>query len=119
MSRAKSGLVSKRRREKILKLAKGYRGRAKNCRRVAVEKVMKALSYAYRDRRQRKRQMKSIWIMRINAGARECGIKYSDLVCYLRKMAITINRKILADLAVNNFSVFSNLANQAKLSIGT
>jgi large subunit ribosomal protein L20 len=114
MSRAKSGKISKNRHKKILKLAKGYRGRAKNCFRVAIEKVEKALVYAYRDRRNRKRDFRGLWIQRINAAAREHGMVYSQLVGALKKIKVDVNRKMLAELAVNNPQAFTSIVEQAK-----
>ncbi len=114
MSRAKSGKISKNRHKKILKLAKGYRGRAKNCFRIAIEKVEKALQYAYRDRRNRKRDFRGLWIQRINAAARIHGMVYSQLVGGLKKAAIDIDRKMLSELAVNNPEAFAQIVEQAK-----
>lgn len=114
MTRAKSGLVSKNRHKKILKMAKGYRGRAKNCFSVAIEKVEKALQYAYRDRRARKRDFRGLWIQRINAAAREHGIVYSTFMGGLKKAGIEIDRKMLAELAVNNSKEFAHIVEQVK-----
>ncbi|WPY00402.1 50S ribosomal protein L20 [Candidatus Trichorickettsia mobilis] len=114
MSRAKSGKISKNRHKKILKLAKGYRGRAKNCFRIAIEKVEKALQYAYRDRRNRKRDFRGLWIQRINAAARIHGMVYSQLVGGLKKAAVDIDRKMLSELAVNNPEAFAQIVEQAK-----
>lgn len=114
MSRAKSGTISKNRHKKILKLAKGYRGRANNCFSIAIEKVEKALRYAYRDRRNRKRDLRGLWIQRINAAARIHGIVYSQLIGALNKAAIAVDRKMLAELAVNNPDAFSAIVEQTK-----
>ena len=108
MSRAKSGIVSKNRHKKILKLAKGYRGRSKNCFSIAIQKVEKALRYAYRDRRNRKRDFRGLWIQRINAAVRDHGMIYSQFMGGLKKAAIEIDRKMLAELAVNNPTSFAN-----------
>jgi large subunit ribosomal protein L20 len=116
MSRAKSGIVSKNRHKKILKLAKGYRGRAKNCFSIAIEKVEKALRYAYRDRRNRKRDFRGLWIQRINAAVREHGMIYSQFMGGLKKAEIEIDRKMLAELAVNNPTSFANIVEQVKAS---
>lgn len=113
MARAKSGLVSKKRHKKILKMAKGYRGRAKSCFRIAIEKVEKGLQYAYRDRRNRKRDFRALWIQRINAAARLSGLTYSQLIGGLNKASIEIDRKMLAELAVNNPESFAEIAKQA------
>ena len=100
MPRVKRGVVARARHKKIIKAAKGFRGRRKNVYRVAKQAVMKAGQYAYRDRRQRKRQFRALWIARINAGARECGLTYSRFMNGLKKSAVEVDRKVLADLAV-------------------
>ena len=100
MPRVKRGVTARARHKKILALAKGYRGRRKNVYRIAKQAVMKAGQYAYRDRRQKKRQFRQLWIARINAAARECGISYSKFMNGLKKAAVEIDRKVLADLAV-------------------
>jgi large subunit ribosomal protein L20 len=112
MSRAKSGIVNKKRHKKILKLAKGYRGRGSTCFRVAVEKVEKALSYAYRDRKARKRDFRALWIQRINAAVRAHGISYSVFIDKLNKANIEINRKMLSEMAARNIEDFNNLVKQ-------
>ncbi|HJD64742.1 MAG TPA: 50S ribosomal protein L20 [Rickettsia endosymbiont of Diachasma alloeum] len=117
MTRAKSGKISKNRHKKILKLAKGYRGRASTCFRVAIEKVEKGLQYAYRDRRNRKRDFRGLWIQRINAAVREHGLVYSQFMGALKKAEIDIDRKILAELAVNNNEGFASIVEQAKAHI--
>lgn len=114
MSRVKSGKVSKNRHKKILKLAKGYRGRSNNCFRVAIEKVEKALQYAYRDRRNRKRDFRGLWIQRINAAVREHDLVYSQFMGGLKKATIDIDRKVLAELAVNNPQGFADIVVQVK-----
>ncbi|MCC8417497.1 MAG: 50S ribosomal protein L20 [Rickettsia endosymbiont of Bryobia graminum] len=114
MSRVKTGKISKNRHKKILKLAKGYRGRAKNCFSIAIEKVEKALRYAYRDRRNRKRDFRGLWIQRINAAVREHGLVYSQFVGGLKKAEIDIDRKVLAELAVNNPTAFADIVEQVK-----
>ncbi|ABE04946.1 50S ribosomal protein L20 [Rickettsia bellii] len=117
MTRAKSGKISKNRHKKILKLAKGYRGRASTCFRVAIEKVEKGLQYAYRDRRNRKRDFRGLWIQRINAAVREHGLVYSQFMGALKKAEIDIDRKVLAELAVNNNEEFASIVEQAKAHI--
>lgn len=117
MSRAISGVVSKKRHKKILKLAKGYRGRAKNCFRVAVEKVEKALRYAYRDRRAKKRDFRSLWIQRINAAVRQYGLVYSQFINGLNLAKIEIDRKVLADLAVREPDSFKAIVEQASKAL--
>ncbi len=114
MPRTKRGNVARKRRKKILKLAKGYYGAKSKLFRVANEQVMKSLSYAYRDRRQRKRDFRKLWIARINAEARNGGISYSRLINGLKKADVQINRKVLADLAVNDKSAFAQLVELAK-----
>ena len=117
MARVKRGVVAHARHKKIIKQAKGYSGRRKNVYRVAVQAVTKAGQYAYRDRRQKKRQFRALWIARINAGARECGLSYSKLIDGLKKAAIEIDRKILADLAMNDAAAFAVIAEQAKAAL--
>ncbi len=119
MSRAKSGVVSKKRHKKILKLAKGFRGRSKNCFRIAVEKVEKALSYAYRDRRVRKRAFRALWIQRINAAVREYGLTYSTFINGLNLASIELDRKVLADLAVREPEAFKNIVDQVTKALAT
>lgn len=117
MSRATSGIVSKKRHKKVLKLAKGFRGRAKNCFRVAIEKVEKALRYAYRDRRARKRDFRALWIQRINAGVRQYGLVYSQFINGLTLANIDLDRKVLADLAVREPEAFKSVVEQAKAAL--
>lgn len=114
MPRVKRGVTSHARHKKVIKQAKGYRGRRKNVYRVAKQAVMRAGQYAYRDRRQRKRQFRSLWIVRINAAARECGLSYSRFMDGLKKASIELDRKILADIAVHDREAFSVLADKAK-----
>jgi len=109
--------VARKRHKKILKMAKGYRGRAKNCFRVAVEKVEKGLRYQYRDRRARKRNFRALWIQRINAAAREHGLVYSQFVNGLNKAGVVIDRKVLADIAVKDAAMFKALADQASAAL--
>ncbi len=110
MPRVKRGVTAHARHKKILDRAKGYRGRRKNVYRVAVQAVTKAGQYAYRDRRQRKRQFRTLWIARINAAARECGLSYSRFINGLKKADIAIDRKVLADIAVFDKTAFAALA---------
>ena len=114
MSRAKSGKISKLKRKKIFKLAKGFRGRAKNCYSAAKPRVEKALQYAYRDRRVRKRDFRGLWIQRINAAVREFGLNYSQFIGMLTKAQIGIDRKMLSDMAVHNSEDFASLVEQVK-----
>jgi large subunit ribosomal protein L20 len=117
MPRVKRGVTSHARHKKVLKLAKGYRGRRGNVYRIAKQAVMKAGQYAYRDRRQRKRQFRTLWIARINAAARELGLNYSTFMNGIKKAAIEIDRKVLADLAVFDKPAFAQIADQAKASL--
>ena len=117
MPRVKRGVTARARHKKILVQAKGYRGRRNNVYRVAKEAVMKAGQYQYRDRRQRKRQFRALWIARINAAARELGMKYSTLMNGLKKASIEVDRKVLADLAVFDKPAFAALASQAKAKL--
>ncbi|BCM25496.1 MAG: 50S ribosomal protein L20 [Methylophilaceae bacterium] len=114
MPRVKRGVIARARHKKVLDAAKGYRGRRKNVYRVAKQAVMKAGQYAYRDRRQKKRQFRSLWIARINAGAREYGLTYSRFINGLKKSAIEVDRKVLADLAVFDKVAFAKFAELAK-----
>jgi len=118
MPRVKRGVTARARHKKVLVQAKGYRGRRKNVYRVAKQAVMKAGQYQYRDRRQRKRQFRSLWIARINAAARLEGMKYSTFMNGLKKANIEVDRKVLADLAVFDQPAFAALANQAKAQLG-
>jgi large subunit ribosomal protein L20 len=117
MPRVKRGVTSRASHKKVLNRAKGYRGRRKNVFRVANEAVMKAGQYAYRDRRQRKRQFRSLWIARINAAAREAGLTYSTLMNGLKRAAIDVDRRVLADLAVHDPAAFTKLAQSARASL--
>ena len=118
MPRVKRGVTARARHKKILVQAKGYRGRRKNVYRIAKQAVMTAGQYQYRDRRQRKRQFRALWIARINAAARELGMKYSTFMNGLKKANIEVDRKVLADLAVFDQPAFAALANQAKAQLG-
>ena len=117
MPRVKRGVTARARHKKIIALAKGYRGRRKNVYRIAKQAVMKAGQYAYRDRRQRKRQFRTLWIARINAAARELGLSYSKFMNGVKKAAIEIDRKVLADLAVFDKPAFAKIVEQAKASL--
>ena len=118
MPRVKRGVTAHARHKKILTLAKGYRGRRKSVYRIAKQAVMKAGQYAYRDRRQKKRQFRALWMARINAAARELGLKYSTFMNGLKKAQIEVDRKVLADLAVFDKPAFAALATQAKAQLG-
>ncbi len=114
MPRVKGGVVSRKRRKRVLKLAKGYFGSKHTLYKTANEQVMKSLQYAYRDRRQKKRDFRKLWITRINAAARMNGLSYSKLMHGLKLAGIEVNRKMLADLAVSDAAAFAALANTAK-----
>ena len=115
MSRVKSGVVTKARHKKIIKSAKGFYGRRKNTFRVANQAVEKAGQYAYRDRKVRKRDFKSLWIQRINAGCRLHGLKYSQFINGLKKINLNLNRKVLSDLASNEPKVIKKIVDQINL----
>lgn len=117
MPRVKRGVTARAHHKKVLAQAKGYRGRRKNVFKIAKQAVMKAGQYQYRDRRNRKREFRALWIARINAGARELGMTYSVFMNGLRKAAIDIDRKVLADLAVHDKAAFTKIAEQAKASL--
>ena len=117
MPRVKRGVTARARHKKVFKQTKGFRGRRKNVYRVAKEALMKAGQYAYRDRRQRKRQFRSLWIARINAAVRELGMTYSSFMSGLKKAQIDIDRKVLADLAVMDKPAFAKIAGQVKASL--
>ncbi len=116
MPRVKRGVTTHRRHRKILSQAKGYRGRRKNVFRVAKQAVIRAGQYAYRDRRQRKRQFRALWIVRINAAARLHGMSYSRFMSGLKKAGIELDRKVLADMAVFDEAAFAELAAAARAS---
>ena len=114
MPRSVNSVASRRRRKKVLKQAKGYFGRRKNVWTVAKNAVEKAMLYSYRDRRQKKRNFRSLWIQRINAGARQNGMSYSQLMGALKKNEIELNRKVLADLALNHPEAFKAIVDTVK-----
>ncbi len=114
MARAKGGVVTRRRRNRVLKLAKGYYGAKHRLLKVAKQQVMKSYQYAYRDRKQNKRNSRKLWIARINAAARMNGLSYSKFMHGLKLAEIDMNRKMLAELAVSDAAAFTTLADQAK-----
>ncbi len=118
MPRVKRGVTARARHKKVLKLAKGFRGRRNNVYRVAKQAVMRAGQYAYRDRRTRKRVFRSLWITRINAAVREHGITYSRFIAGMNKAAVALDRKVLAELAVNDKPAFAAIVARVKASIG-
>jgi large subunit ribosomal protein L20 len=118
MARVKRGVTAHARHKKILDLAKGYRGRGSTAYRVAIEKVEKGLQYAYRDRRNKKREFRGLWIQRINAGARLNGLTYSQFMDGLKKAHIEVDRKVLSDIAAQEPDSFKLLVDQAKTALG-
>ena len=117
MARIKRGVTAKARHKEVLAQAKGYRGRSKNCYRLALRRVEKGLQYAYRDRRNRKRDFRALWIQRINAAARIEGITYGQMIHGLKTAGIEIDRKVLADLAVRDQAGFTSLAKRAQAAL--
>lgn len=117
MARVKGGVSAHKRHKKIIKLAKGYRGRSKNCFRIALQRVEKALQYAYRDRRNKKREFRALWIQRINAAVREHGMKYSTFINGLNKAGVELDRKVMADMAMNTPKAFKDLVKTAEKAL--
>jgi large subunit ribosomal protein L20 len=117
MPRVTRGTKRVKRRKKILRQAKGYWGTKSKLHRAAKEQVMRSMAYAYRDRRQRKRDFRRLWIIRINAAARQCGLSYSQLVHGLKSAGIELNRKVLADIAARDPKAFEKLANAARQAL--
>jgi large subunit ribosomal protein L20 len=117
MARVKRSVNAKKKRREVLEAAKGYRGLKKNTYRKAKEQMLKSLSYAYRDRRARKRDFRRLWIIRINAGARQNGLSYNQFMHGLRKAEIELDRKVLADLAISDPKAFGALAETAKAAL--
>jgi large subunit ribosomal protein L20 len=117
MPRVKRGVTARARHKKVLELAKGFRGRRKNVYRIAKQAVMKAGQYAYRDRRNRKRVFRRLWIARINAAARSHGVTYSRFMAGIKKASIAIDRKMLADMAVNDPAAFGSIVEKAKAQL--
>lgn len=117
MPRVKRGVTARARHKKVLALAKGFRGRRKNVYRVAKQAVMKAGQYAYRDRRNKKRVFRRLWIARINAATRELGLTYSQFINGMNKAGITLDRKVLSDIAVHDKAAFASIVAQAKAQL--
>ena len=117
MPRSVNNVASRAKRKRIMKLAKGFFGRKKNVWTVAKNAIEKGLVYAYRDRKQKKREFRGIWIQRINAGVRAHGLSYSEFIGKLKKSGIDLNRKVLADLAVADKAAFAKIASQVKASL--
>lgn len=118
MPRVKRGVTARARHKKVLALAKGFRGRRKNVYRIAKQAVMKAGQYAYRDRRARKRVFRRLWIARINAASRELGLTYSKFIAGLKRASIDLDRKVLADMAVNDPAGFGCIVEKARAQLG-
>ena len=114
MTRAINNVAARARKKKVLKLAKGFRGRAKNCFTVAIERVERALQYAYRDRRAKKRDFRALWIQRINAAVRHYGLIYSTYMDKLKSKNIVLDRKMLSDMAIREPKAFEKLVNEVK-----
>jgi large subunit ribosomal protein L20 len=119
VARVKRGVTTHARHKKILNLAKGYRGRGSTAYRIAIEKVEKALRYAYRDRRNRKRDFRALWIQRINAGAREHGLTYSQFMHGIKIAGLDLDRKVLSDLAIREPEAFQVIAGSARAALDT
>src|SRR6201996_466878 len=117
MAHVKRGVTARARHKKVLELAKGYRGRGHTSFRIAVEKVEKGLQYAYRDRRVKKRNFRALWIQRINAGAREAGLNYSQFINGLKLAGIELDRKVLADIAARDNEAFQAIVAQAQAAL--
>ena len=117
MARVKRGMTTHARHKKVLDLAKGYRGRGSTAYRVAIEKVEKGLQYAYRDRRNRKRDFRALWIQRINAGAREHGLTYSQLMHGIKLAGLELDRKVLSDIAIREPGAFAAIASTARSAL--
>lgn len=117
MARVKRGVTTHARHKKILKLAKGYRGRSSTCFRIAIQKVEKALRYAYRDRRAKKRNFRALWIQRINAATRAHGMVYSRFMDGLKKANIALDRKVLSDIAIREPEAFKSLVDKAQAAL--
>ncbi len=117
MARVKRGVTTHARHKKIIKLAKGYRGRSSTCFRIAIQKVEKALRYAYRDRRAKKRNFRALWIQRINAGSRAYGLPYSRFMDGLKKAGIALDRKVLSDIAIREPDAFKSLVEKAQAAL--
>ena len=115
--RGKRGVTTAARHKKVITMAAGYRGRAKNCYRTAIQRVEKGLQYAYRDRKVRKREFRSLWIRRINAGARLNGLTYSELMNGIKQAGIELDRKVLADIAARDPAAFAKIVDRARAAL--
>src|SRR6201997_3071826 len=119
MARVKRGVTTHARHKKVLRLAKGYRGRSSTAYRIAIERVEKGLQYAYRDRRNRKRDFRALWIQRINAGAREHGLTYSQLMHGIKLAGVELDRKVLSDIAIREPEAFAAIVSTARSGLGS
>lgn len=117
MARVKRGVTTRKRHKKVIAQVKGFRGRGKSCFRTAIRKLHKAWQYAYKHRKEKKREFRALWIIRINAAVREHGLKYSTFINGLNKAGILLDRKILADMALNTPSAFAQIVDQVKKAI--
>ena len=117
MARVKRGMTAHARHKKVLSLASGFRGKSSTCFRIAIERLEKSWQYAYRDRRNKKRDFRALWIQRINAAVREFGMKYSTFIDGLNKAKVSVDRKVLAKLAVESPEIFQNLISKAKAGL--
>lgn len=117
MSRVKRGVTAHARHRKVILQSKGFRGRSGSCYRAALQRLEKSLQFAYRDRRNKRRDLRRLWIVRINAAVREQGMKYSEFVCGLKKSNIVLDRKVLSELAINDKNAFSEIVKKAKAAI--
>jgi large subunit ribosomal protein L20 len=117
MSRVKRGVTAHARHKKVIKLSKCFIGRSKNCYRSAIERLEKSMQYAYRDRRNRRRDLRELWIVRINAAVREHGLKYSQFIHGLNKANIALDRKILSDMAINDKTSFAEIVGKVKTAL--
>jgi large subunit ribosomal protein L20 len=118
MARVKRGVTTHARHKKVLEQAKGFRGRGNSSYRIALERLEKSLQYAYRDRRNKKRDFRGLWIQRINAGARQHGLTYSQFMHGLKEAGIELDRKVLSDLAIREPEAFAAIVEQARAAIG-
>ena len=117
MARVKRGVTTHKRQKKVLSMAKGYRGRSKNCFRIAIERVEKGLQYAYRDRKAKKREFRRLWIQRINAAARENDMTYNRFIQGLKAAGVEVDRRVLSDIATNDPATFKTLVDVARKNL--
>ncbi|MBQ7673106.1 MAG: 50S ribosomal protein L20 [Alphaproteobacteria bacterium] len=118
MSRVKRGITAHARHRKVIEASKGFRGRSSTCFRAAIEQLEKSMQRAYRDRRNRRRDLRRLWIIRINAAVREHGLKYSQFINGLNKINLSLDRKVLSELAINDKAAFLEVVNKVKATLG-